>query len=741
MHHSRWFGALAAVGIGVVCVAAAEAQQPRYDPTKVERPTVQAVRTSGPIALDGVLDEPAWERAPVAKNFIQSDPSEGQPAVEQTEVRILYDDDAIYLGAFNRDSRPDKIVVNDLKKDWNPSASDYFAMVFDTFHDRRNCYNLAVNPMGAKWDAQITNNDRETNVNWDGIWDVRTQIVADGWYAEIRIPFQTLRSPEADPQTWGINFMRRTNHNHESSHWAPIGRVFSWHRMSMAGTLEGLVGLHGRHDLRVKPYVLGSGSQKGAGRAIGSGDIGLDIKTGVAKTLTLDLTANTDFSQVEADEQQINLSRFSLFFPEKRDFFLENSGVFQFGPNRNAPGGVQGRQNVITNDVVLFFSRRIGLSNAGDVIPILGGGRLTGRKGRFNIGVLNIQEREKGPVPAINFTALRVRRDVLANSDVGFMLLNKDASGAHFNRVVGVDGNFRFFKNLSMNALLSRSFSPDRVVGAAGGDTAAQGGLNWRDTRWDVRASFVSIGPRFNDEMGFVPRVGIQKEEVQFGVHLRPKAVNGWLRETSPHWVISNVTRSGGGLQSRYVDYHVPFTFQNSTSVEIGFNPSVEDLNAPFILNSRRGIVVAPGRYSFNEFFAGIAGNASAPVSLSGRFGDGSFYDGTRREYQGGVAVRLSAHFNAATTIIHSHVALPAGAFTTVLSTSRLNVSFSTRIFLNALVQYNSDARQWTSNVRFNIIHRPLSDFFLVYNDHRDSRTGQLADRALIAKLTYLVAF
>ena len=415
-----------------------------YNTARLER-RLSAVRTDAAIELDGRLDEPVWRTAPVAKDFVQNDPREGEPATFDTEVRMVFDGDALFIGVVAKDADPGAIIVNELKKDFNTGASDTFHFVLDTFHDARNGYQFAVNPAGARWDAQMTNEGRENNANWDGIWDVKTRIADDGWYAEIRIPFKTLKFSPDDEQTWGVNFQRRLRRFNENSHWAPLRRIHQVSRVSMAGTVEGLRGIRPGSNLRIKPYVSTSGGQNGPGAAIiGDFDGGIDAKYGVTSGLTWDFTVNTDFSQVEADEQQVNLTRFSLFFPEKRDFFLENSGVFQFGAGDRGGGGANGGRQNASQDMILFFSRQVGLSAAGDAIPILGGTRLTGRAGGTSVGAVNIQQRAQDASPSINFSALRLRRDILRNSDVGMMALNKDQSGTGFNRVLGADANFRF---------------------------------------------------------------------------------------------------------------------------------------------------------------------------------------------------------------------------------------------------------------------------------------------------------
>ena len=303
---------------------AAQPASVNYDTARLER-KLPATRTSGPIALDGVLDEPSWREAPVARDFIQSEPREGQPATFDTEVRVLHDDDALYFGVFLRDDEPEALIVADLKKDFNAAAGDSFSVIIDTFGDQRNGFEFATNPAGARWDAQMANEGREINVNWDGIWDVRTRIVENGWYAEIRIPFRTLKFTAQNPQAWGLNFQRRLRRRNEDDYWSPVPRQFTIDRVSLAGTLEGFRQLRPGKNLRLKPFAATSASTVGRQPASRDVDAGIDLKYGVTNGLTLDATVNTDFSQVEADEQQVNLTRFSVLFPEKREFSRKNS--------------------------------------------------------------------------------------------------------------------------------------------------------------------------------------------------------------------------------------------------------------------------------------------------------------------------------------------------------------------------------------------------------------------------------
>ena len=753
MMNDRRLACATVFSLGICLQIPATARAGQIDPNARQSLRLSAVRAAGPITFDGTLNEPAWDQAPVATDFIQNEPHQGEPASEETDVRVLYDDDNLYVGVFAHDREPGAILTNELTKDFNRQSGDEFQIVLDTFHDERNGYMFATNPFGAKWDAQMINEGREVNENWDALWNVEARIMEGGWYAEIAIPFRTLRFSSDDLQTWGINFQRRIRRRNEDSYWAPLPRIYELQRVSMAGTLEGLQGVRVGSDLRVKPYVLGS-SGKSTLASVGSDfNAGLDVKYGVTSGLTWDFTINTDFSQVEVDEQQVNLTRFSLFFPEKRDFFLENSGIFQFAQDaRNSGGGGfgggfgvggnigGGRQNT-SQDVILFFSRRIGLSDAGESIPILGGTRLTGRVGEYSVGALNIQQRSTETSLATNFTALRLRRNVLANSDVGLLVLNQETDGPGYNRVVGTDGNFRFFQNLNFNIATARTFSPAAVVTGVGSESMGKTSISYRDDLWDLRSTYLRIGERFNDEMGYLPRTGIVKFQGGGGPRFRPKRFSTWMREFYPHLELTDVSRMHGDLQSRYVDAHVYINLQDSAGGEIGLNPTTENLIAPFQINKRRNISIPAGRYDFNEWFAFWRTNGASPLSFNGRWAVGNFYDGYKQSYQFGGAVRVRGRFNAGLNWSRNQVQLKEGRYATDLISTRIQYGFSTMAFINALVQYNTDAGEWSSNVRFNIIHHPLSDFFLVFNERRDQGTGGLLDRAVIAKMTYLVAF
>ncbi|HTI44073.1 MAG TPA: DUF5916 domain-containing protein [Vicinamibacterales bacterium] len=713
-----------------------------YDTIHLEK-RITAIRASGSISLDGALDEPAWSEAPIANGFIQNDPHEGNPATYDTDVRVLYTDDALYFGVFAHDMEPSKIVLNDLKKDYNKDGNDGFRIVLDTFHDGRNGYEFMTNPAGAKWDSQVAGEGRDNNANWDGIWDVKTQMTENGWVAEIWIPFRTLKFSGDDEQVWGINFQRKMRRLNEDSYWAPLPRIYDIERISMAGTLEGLRGVHAGKNIRVKPYGLTSGSRVSTSSMSGDAQAGVDVKYGVTSGLVWDFTVNTDFSQVEADEQQVNLTRFSLFFPEKRDFFLENQGLFAFGNDSGGGGGNNafgGRGNQ-PQDLRMFFTRRIGLSDSGNSLPILGGTRLSGRQGAYSIGLLNIQQREDSGFPATNFSAIRLRRDVFANSDIGAIVLDKEVNGPNFNRLAGADANFRF-GNLQLTGFAAKSFSPLQLTAPRANSITARGNVQFTNRQWRTTLRYTTIGDGFNDELGFVPRVGVRDTYTQIWRSLRPKWLPHYIREVGPHWIMQQSNRlDGNALDQRQQDFHLSINLSDGAGIEPGINTNVEVIRAPFVLNNARGARILPGRYEYNEYFFYYRTNGASRLASNFRYSIGPFYGGYRRSYAFGPEFRPNEKMNATLTMQWNDISLPTVSYLSTLTTARVNYNFNTKMFLNALLQYSTDTHQLSSNIRFNVIHRPLSDIFFVYNEHRDEHTGLMQDRSLIAKMTYMMAF
>ena len=645
------------------------------------------------------------------------------------------------------DEEPDKLIVTDLTRDYNTRSVDSFAVLLDTFHDRRNSYMFQTNPAGAKFDGQSFNEGQAFDRNWDGVWYSAARVVDNGWVAEMAVPFKTVQFKGISEQTWGMNFLRRIRRLNEDSQWSPIPRIHSTTRVSLAGTLEGLQGLQPGTSIKVTPYARGDLTNN---IDVGSAQDmtgGIDAKIGVGTGMTLDLTANTDFSEVEADVQQVNLTRFSLFFPEKRDFFLENSGVFRFGPPEDARrrrfrssfglgannlGGGQSRGN----DLLLFFSRRIGLSSDGGAIPVRGGGRLTGRSGAYELGFMNIQSGElEGVSTGDNFTVGRVKRNFAGNSDVGFMFINKESMNSdHFNRSFGIDTNLRLNPEMDVNAYIAKTSTRD----VSGNDFAGRIAYRYTERTVGFGASFSSIDDNFNPEVGFAPRIGVRRTSGNFQYNYRQPWGRSFLREIRPSLEADYFTDQQNDVVSRYVNFRLTFRLQNGGFISLGRNANLERLDEAFEIHP--DATIPTGFYTFPDNFVTVFSDPSRVLSGNARVSVGDFYSGTKRSYSLGASFKLAPRFVAEGAWSFNDVELAEGDFTTQLLTTRVAYNFSTSMFLNALVQYNNVTNQWASNIRFNFLHRPLSNIFIVYNDLRDE-SGEVVDRALIAKFTYLFDF
>jgi hypothetical protein len=684
-----------------------------------------AVRTTERMVVDGRLDEPAWELAPPAKDFVQKVPFTGRPESERTEVRFLYDDDNLYIGVFCFDSDPSSIAVNDLEKDFNFRGSDNIQIAFDSLYDRRSAFSFRTNPAGARADAQVI--DNVINHDWDVVWDVRTSINEQGWVAEFVVPFKTLRFSTAAKQVWGLNMTRKIIRRNEDTFWSPLPVRYGISRTSLYGTLVGLENLTPGRNLKVTPFVTGgstqfrpAGSLAGAFTTDNDFDGGVDLKYSVRPSLTFDATYRTDFAQVEVDQQQVNLTRFSLFFPEKRDFFLENAGIFVFGTG---------------NNFVPFFSRRIGLSDAGTPVPILGGGRLTGRTGPYEVGVITMRTQAERATPANTYAVARVKRNLWTNSWIGALGTNRDSTiGGDFNRVYGGDAHLEFYQRLLVDANVLRSDTPDR----SGQDHARQLEVAWRDDEVTLTTGYNELQPNFNPEVGFIRR----------GNHTRYNGTASWNPIIDSSDVIRTLTfgasvdyyETGGTreIETRASGLHLGVDFENNAAIGYAATETFDRLVEPFAI--RPDIAIATGDYSYFDHSLQANTNPGRRLSASTAVEWGEFWDGDRTSVRGAVDVKPNHHLSLTFNYQRDAVDLPPGRFTANLLGTRMRYAFSPRALLAAFFQYNSTTRQVSSNVRFNLIHRPLSDLFVVYNDLRDT-SGRPLQRAIILKLTNLVDF
>ena len=653
------------------------------------RPTVRALRTARRPVIDGTLDEPEWQSAPRIGDFVQQLPRTGAQATFATDVRVLYDADHLYIGATLYDPEPRKAITAGKERDFTSGASDLFGLVLDTFKDRRNSFLFLVNPAGAVRDEQTYNDSRTVVEAWEGVTKARTSIRDSAWIVELEIPLRTLRfDATRTPQEWGVNFIRRVRRTSETSYWAPLERQYRLHRMSKAGTLTGLDSLRPGRNLQVKPYVLGSnasGAQVPATALGSNAEVGMDVKYGLTPSLTLDATYNTDFSQVEVDQEQVNLTRFSLLFPERREFFIENSGAFQFGDvvERNY------RMGASPSDFTFFNSRQIGLTADGRPIPIVGGGRLTGRVGQWDVGLLDMQTQRAFSTPAENFAVVRARRNLFGRSDIGVLLQNRAATDSStWNRSVGADANLRFFGNTIVNAYVAKSDAP----GSAKDGTAARAQVAYRGKRWDNSAMWKRVTDGFAPGIGFVRRRDFQQFYGTVGAHPRPRL--GKIAELNPYIEADYITDLRSQLDTRTITGGLGITLKSEAVFSLELNDQFDRIEQAFTLVPGR--TVAPGAYSWRE---GIVKYTMAPGSRflgTANATVGDFYSGSRRSMGGGITWRVSPSLGLETSWQRNDISLATGDFVADLARLRVRYAWSTTLLGSAFVQYNTQTKSFS---------------------------------------------
>jgi hypothetical protein len=682
------------------------------------RPSLVAAELDTPPVVDGdVLGDERWHAVTAATDFWQASPDTGEPSSERTEVRVAFTKDTLYLAVVCRDRSPDALVIAEGRRDSPLDDTDSFRVIFDTYKDQQNGFVFGTNPNALEYDGQVTNEGQGGsmvmggqqagsgggfNLNWDGSWRVRTKVGDFGWSAEFAIPFRTLRYPGGDAQTWGVNFQRTIRRRNEVAYWAPLPRQFSLLRLSQAGTLEGL-SIPAQRNLKVTPFTVGTAIYEGVttGRTSGDGDFGADAKYSVTPSLTLDATWNTDFAQVEVDEQQINLNRFNLFYPEKRPFFLENAGLFSVGS---------------PSEVEIFFSRRIGIGPDGQVIPIIGGGRLSGQLGGLNVGALNMQTDSGDGVAASTFTVLRVRKDLRQRSNVGAIFVNRDTSWgsageAAWNRSFAVDGRVGVGRYGRVSGYAAGTATP-----GLSGDTGAYEVSAERDSPGLLlTATFTDVGRHFNPEVGFLSRDGgFRRGEALVFRRIRPKDTLGLL-EVRPHVSYRGYWYPDGTQQTGFLHIDNHLEWKNGYEVHTGVNVTREGVIEPFEIYP--GIVVPIGTYDHQEAALVLYTNRASRVSLQMRAFVGGFFGGDRVALQPSVRLRAGDTFNTEVAADYNDVDLPGGSFSTLLVRTRVSYSFTPRAFLQGLVQYNDLDNIWSANLRFGWLRQANTGLFVVYTD------------------------
>lgn len=714
--------------------------------------TVKATRMTAPVSLDGFLTEQAWSGAEPVTDFTQREPREGQAPTERTEVRVIFDDDNLYIGVVCHDSEPQKIVRKELMWDGDLEGDDIFAVVLDTFSDHRTGFYFSTNANGALHDALIKNVE-EMNEDWDGIWDVRARITDSGWSAEMKIPFMTLRFPKGETQEWGINFGRRIRRKNEEVLWSAWGRQDGILQISKAGTLTGLEGVRRGKLTEFMPYILG-GAEKEAGRDLNDTvKYGIDIKYPITSDLTLDFTTKTDFAQVESDKEQINLSRFSQEYPEKRDFFLEGAEIYDF-----THGGSR-----------LFYSRRIGITPDPDrqQVPIFGGVKLSGKSGPYSIGVMSMQT-EKETVttgsgdpnvyPSTNYSVVRIKRDVLKQSYIGFIATAVNREDKPDNTLTGFVEQDRFinkqrnymggldFAYNTASLLGDRNFSVQgyfagtSTPGLDSSNFAGRISVDYPNDLIDANALYHSIGRNFNPELGFLTRTGIQQYET---------SLNYMPRVNIPHirklvftpYDFTYTTDMGTKMLTRTYNLQLFGFFMNSGD-EFQFQRHFHYDYLDYEFNVFNKSIIPVGGYSYNHWFIRYLSVKSRPVSVDLQTSWGGFYNGRRLYSSATLTMKVNRFFSIAPDISYYDIDLKNDSFIAKSASVKLQTNLSTRLTSSTFVQWNNRDHQANMNFRIHYIPKIGSDLYIAYNqlwDEQDSmRTLYTAG---IVKVDYLFRF
>ncbi len=721
--------------------------------------TVRAIKLAAPLKLDGVLDEEVYTREAPFGGLIQVAPDNGKPATERSDIWVTYDDQNIYLSCrCYESSPPDEWIVNELRRDTGGLRNnEHIGVLFDTFYDRRSGFAFYTNPLGARADYSVVD-EGGSNTDWNPVWTSKSGRFDGGWTVEMAIPFKSLRYRAGLDQVWGIQIRRSVRHKNEWEYLTPVPRILAGpqalNKVSAAGTLVGLDLPDAGKNIELKPYAVSRVTTDrvrtpALHNALGA-EVGGDIKYAVTPNLTADLTVNTDFAQVEVDEQQVNLTRFSLFFPEKRDFFLEGRGIFDFA--RGGSGAFSGSST--TDTPQLFYTRRIGLDNGG-VVPINAGGRVTGKLGKYAIGVMNIGTAGDATTRAepTNFTVLRLKRDVLQRSSIGVMATNRSvgATGTGTNAAYGVDGAFLLSQALTAGAYWAQTQS----TGVHGDNQSYQGRVDYSVDRYGAKAEYLSVGSNFDPQVGFRRRFDFNRSFGELRFSPRPSHLSTVRKFTGT--VSGEYIENGtGSVDARLWRGHAGTEFANSDVLSVDLTSDYEFLRRPFT-PAGSPTAIAPGGYAFSDMVVSYEFGAQRPASGTIKLQGGNYYDGTIRSVTIGpgstaspARIALFKRLAVEPTFSITRIERPSGAFTTRLARAKMDYGFSPLMFASALVQYNSADRAFSTNLRFRWEYAPGSELFLVYTDERDVRDDRyvtpttvrgLKNRAVVVKISRLFRY
>jgi len=690
------------------------------------QPTITATHISSEISVDGRLDEAAWANAISIENFTQRELSVGEPATERTRVAILYSDRALYIGFWGYDSEPEGIVASQMARDFSSRSDDNFAVIIDSYNDDRSGYLFTTNPNGARADALILEGGNQRNSDWNGVWYAKSRITNEGWFSEIEIPFSTLKFTDQPTQEWGINFERNIRRKREQVRWQAFSRDSRLEQVAKAGTLVGLSNIAGRRQVDIRPYAMGGLSQSKGEKGTSVQDIGLDVGYSVTPTIKVDVTINPDFAQADVDRSQVNLSRFPLFFPEKRTFFLEGQNFFSFN---------------LGSSTRPFYSRRIGRTDSGEETTILGGVRVLGKAGGSTIGGMSLQTVGGKPGSDAHFTTVRFKQDVLKQSTVGIISSTRFEAG-RVNTTYGVDGfysmdNLFGDKNLEAGVAIAQTYTSDRPDRTG---MAHYIFVSMPNDFIEFDAAWERAGKEFNPEVGFQRRSSFQHFYTELQFNPRPTTLFPWLQQAvvkplELNYYIDDVTKK---MQTVSMEFRpLGFTTQGGEDFEFNIQRSGERLDKPFEIFD--DVFVPQDTYWVTRYGAQIETFTGRSVSGSIDASFGDFLSGKRVELQQDLTWRAGKHLSLRADYAYNKISFGNDSYDVHEVGGRASYAVNPDLFGSLAGQWNSEDKEILLNFRMNWIPKPGTDFFFVVNQQVDTDEGawKLTQTTLLAKLVW----
>jgi len=692
-----------------------------YGLSATERPTVTAHLTDTPITVDGILDEPIWQTVQPITEFVQRLPKDGGTPSEESEMRILYDNNHLYFGFTFFDSEPEKIRATILNRGGWLHRDDKLEIALDTYLDRRNAYLFELNPLGTQDDALITDENRPSldEWAWDGVYISEGRVTDFGWVLEVAIPWNTLRFPNKDELTMGLAVKRYINRKNESVIWPHIGLEYSSdvYQVSQYANLTGLKNIKRGNDIKIKPFGIG-GSQKQTfddeTTSDNMGNGGVDIYYGLKSNLTLNLTYNTDFAQVEADNAQINLTRFNLFYPEKREFFLTRSKLFSFGNPKQTE---------------IFFSRRIGLNQ-----DVSGGTRVYGQIGKTSIGGLNIHTSAENDMPATAYSALRLRTDIRDRTTIGAIVTDVSTSGSQ-NTVMGIDGQMRFWGSSSVNAWYSQVEDSE----IDGPSVASMMRLDLKNDRYFLSTGQHRVDKDFNPALGFVQRQDMIGTGIIAGFTPRVGDGDELIRQWRFTIYARDVQNHAGIHETGVLNGGIEAILETRDKIGLKVIQNKEKLTAGFTLGN--GVEIQKGNYRDRKISFSARTNQSRGVWGNFALSKGDYFGGNKTSMSGSIGKQFSNHLTLYGSANQNIVSMPSQEeFTANIYGITAEVALNRKWFGKALIQYDNFSEQLQLYCRINWIHTPGSDLFIVLNQRYDmaGSKSSLVQGTQVVKLTYL---